>query len=205
MESKLKEIKFNKKGLIPAVIQDYFSGAVLMLAYMNEESLKKTLETGRTWFFSRSRQELWCKGEISGNKQFVKSIAYDCDGDSLLVKVEQTGVACHTGEETCFFNMLEGEEESAQAVLDVLYRLLLKRDKERPEKSYSTELFNEGLSKIKAKVEEEAGEVLEAADEDDKKHLVEEIADLTYHLFVLMVNKKVSLDDVKEELLRRRK
>ena len=204
MKKDIEKLKFDEKGLIPAIIQDYYTGEVLMMAFMNEEAFQKTLETNNTWFYSRSRQKLWKKGETSGNVQDIVSIAYDCDSDTLLIKVKQKGVACHTGEKSCFFNMLKGDPESADAILDVLFELMVEREKDRPDNSYSTKLFNEGLGKIKAKVDEESKEVLEAAEADNKEHLVNEIADLLYHLIVLMVEKKVSLNDVKEELLRRR-
>jgi phosphoribosyl-ATP pyrophosphohydrolase/phosphoribosyl-AMP cyclohydrolase len=212
----LNDLKFNEQGLIPAIVQDINNKDVLMMAYMNSESLQKTLQTGNTWFFSRSRQALWMKGETSGNTQLVKDIKYDCDNDTLLLLVEPAGPACHTGERTCFHRNLTEEinepeeiEELKSAiegnVLEQLYELIAGRQKEMPEGSYTTQLFTEGLPKIKAKVEEESDEVLEAADEDDKEHFIYEVGDLIYHLLVLMVEKEVTLDQVKKELHRRRK
>lgn len=195
----LGTLKFND-GLIPAIVRDARSGAVLTLAYMNEESLAKTLESGETWFWSRSRNELWHKGATSGNTQRVVHVAADCDRDALLVTVEKAGPACHTGAESCF--------ESAPPALpdlDGLSRVLKQRFEERPEKSYSTYLFNEGLDKILKKVGEEATEVVIAAKGQGRERLVSEVADLLFHVSVLLTNEGVSWADVGRELEARKR
>lgn len=215
----IENLRFDQSGLIPAIIQDYKTGQVLMMAYMNEEALKKTIETNKTWFYSRSRQKLWMKGEESGHVQEVKEIRYDCDGDALLIKVEQTGVACHTGHYSCFYRDIEGKEVEAKtldeqviyalgkegpAILFELYEVIESRKREMPEGSYTAYLFGKGLDKILKKVGEEAAEVIIAAKNPDKGETVYEIADLMYHLMVLMVEKDIELSDIFAELRKRR-
>ncbi|HEX7192153.1 MAG TPA: bifunctional phosphoribosyl-AMP cyclohydrolase/phosphoribosyl-ATP diphosphatase HisIE [Thermoanaerobaculia bacterium] len=189
-------VKFDANGLIPAIVRDSKSGAVLTLAYMNEESLAKTRECGETWFWSRSRNELWHKGATSGNTQRVVHIAEDCDGDALVVTVEPAGPACHTGAFSCF-------EDVPPLPLDRLMSVLRDRYEKRPEKSYSAYLFNEGRDKILKKIGEEATEVVIAAKGQGRERLTSEIADLVYHLSVLMVDEGMAWADVFEELGRR--
>ncbi|HZK57474.1 MAG TPA: bifunctional phosphoribosyl-AMP cyclohydrolase/phosphoribosyl-ATP diphosphatase HisIE [Clostridia bacterium] len=202
---KLKSLKFDEKGLIPAVVQDADTKEVLMLAYMNEDSLKKTLGTGETWFWSRSRKELWHKGETSGHVQKVKSISYDCDGDTLLVGVEQKGVACHTGARSCFFNLLylyEGErkERINSDIIEKLYAIITDRKENPRENSYTNYLFDEGLDKILKKVGEESAEVIIAAKNPDRNELIYETGDLLYHLLVLLKEKDVAPGEIFSEL-----
>lgn len=199
----VKQLKYDHNGLIPAIIQDVNSGAVLMLAYMNQESLRKTLEEGQTWFYSRSRQMLWNKGETSGNVQKVVGISYDCDADTLLVQVEQRGVACHEGSFSCFSKILQENTQSSATRAAILFRLeelLKKRKAERPEGSYTTYLFTEGLDKILKKVGEEATEVVIAAKGGVKGEVVYETADLIYHLLVMLRNEEIDLDEILREL-----
>ena len=199
----LKEIKFDEKGLIPAIVQDIKTKEVLMMAYMNEESLKKTLETNKTWFWSRSRQELWNKGATSGNIQKVVQVDYDCDGDSLLVLVEQKGVACHTGERSCFYNSIyKTTEEGAvgSEVLEQLYKIIDDRKINPVEGSYTKYLFDKGIDKILKKIGEESAEVIIAAKNPDKEAIVYETSDLIYHLFVLLREKGIPLEDIYKEL-----
>lgn len=220
--------------LIPAIIQDYKTGEVLMLAYMNSQSLSKSIETGRTWFWSRQRQKLWNKGETSGNFQLIKNIYYDCDKDTLLIKVEQTGSACHTGNRSCFFEELKiaGNQESITDdigktglgfmkcfnsnveknsendftnFLDGLYAIIKERILLQSENSYTYKLHLKGLDEIIKKFGEESIEVILAAKHQDKNNLVYEIADLFYHLTVLMVEKNTSYNEVIKELKSRRK
>jgi phosphoribosyl-ATP pyrophosphohydrolase/phosphoribosyl-AMP cyclohydrolase len=216
----IEKMNFDKEGvLIPAIIKDAISGQVLMLAYMNQEALAKTLETGKTWFYSRSRQELWMKGESSGHVQTVKEILFDCDQDSLLIKVEQNGVACHTGHYSCFFRNFEGQEverqlfdlkqvyetsASSPAILYELYEVIKDRQAKLPEGSYTTYLFQKGLDKILKKVGEENAEVIIAAKNRDKSEVIYETSDLLYHLMVLLVEQGVSLDEIFSELKSRR-
>jgi phosphoribosyl-AMP cyclohydrolase / phosphoribosyl-ATP pyrophosphohydrolase len=183
-------------NLIPAIIRDVRTGAVLTLAYMNEESLAKTRETGETWFWSRSRNELWHKGATSGNTQRVIHIATDCDGDALVVTVEPRGPACHTGAESCFADV-------PPLMLEQLMRILRDRHTQRPAGSYSTYLFNEGRDKILKKIGEEATEVVIAAKGNDRERIVSEIADLVFHLSVLMVDARIGWGDVEGELEKR--
>lgn len=202
---KLKGLKFDEKGLIPAIVQDADTKEVLMLAYMNEDSLKKTLGTGETWFWSRSRKELWHKGETSGHIQKVKSINYDCDGDTLLIGVEQKGVACHTGARSCFFNLLylyEGErgEKIDSDIIERLYAIITDRKENPRENSYTNYLFDEGLDKILKKVGEESAEVIIAAKNPDRNELIYETGDLLYHLLVLLKEKDVVPEEVFAEL-----
>ena len=203
----LEELKFDEKGLIPAVVQDARTHRVLTLAYMNRESLAITLREGRTCFYSRSRRTLWRKGETSGNVQRVVRVTADCDGDALLVEVEPAGPACHTGEESCFFRPLEGAPDGGAAQarfsLDGLYGLLLGRKAERTAGSYTTYLFDKGREKILKKVGEECTEVIIGAMKDNREETVFEVADLTYHVLVLLAEMGVTPDEVRAELARR--
>lgn len=201
-----------KDSLIPAIVQDYKTGEVLMLAYMNQESLQKTLETGYTWFFSRSRQKLWNKGETSGNKQKVVELRYDCDEDAYLVLVEQIGgIACHTGNRSCFYRQMFPEKKDVAnqptnfnlAFLLQLEQIIKQRQEDKPQGSYTASLFQAGKEKIIAKVKEEAEEVIKAAREEGNIRLTSETADLIYHLLVLLVNEGVSLKDAEQELEKR--
>ena len=182
----LDELKFDEKGLIPAIVVDDETGKVLTLAYMNRESLAISMEKKLTCFWSRSRQELWLKGETSGNYQHIVSITADCDGDALEVRVKKDGPACHTGEESCFHNPVLGENKE-KFKLEGLYQLLQSRKRELPEGSYTTYLFQKGLDKILKKVGEESTEVIIAGKAEDKAETIYEIADLAYHVLVLMV------------------
>jgi phosphoribosyl-ATP pyrophosphohydrolase/phosphoribosyl-AMP cyclohydrolase len=197
------ELKFDERGLIPAIVQDAGTKQVLTLAYMNAESLAISIAEGRTCFYSRSRQTLWRKGETSGNVQHIVSITADCDGDALVVEVQKTGPACHTGEESCFFNPVFVSPDVRKFSLSGLYALLEDRRKTLPEGSYTTYLFEKGLDKILKKVGEEATEVIIAAKAGDKNETVYEIADLVYHVLVLMVHSGIALSDVAQELARR--
>lgn len=209
-------VKFDEKGLVPAIVQEE-NGQVLMLAYMNEESLKKTIDTGYTWFYSRSRKSLWNKGETSGNKQKVREISYDCDGDALLIKVHQTGVACHTGTYTCFSGrqLLGGEEKgvavvapepqtSLTAVLNDLYNVIQDRRLNPVEGSYTNYLFDKGQDKILKKVGEEAVETVIASKNNSGEEVLYEMGDLWYHCLVLLAYHKLSPDQLLHELMRRR-
>ena len=199
------ELKFNDKGLIPAVVQDANTKEVLMVAYMNEDSLKETLEIGETVFYSRSRQELWHKGETSGNTQQVEEIYYDCDQDTLLILVEPEGPACHTGKVSCFYRKMAENKDNKERyekdeIINMLYKLIKSRKNELPEDSYTTYLFEEGIDKILKKIGEESSEVIIAAKNEPQKELVYETADLIYHLMVLLVEKDVNLDQIEAEL-----
>ena len=198
----IMKLKFDEKGLIPAIVVDAATNQVLTLAYMNEESLRISLEKRLTCFWSRSRQELWLKGETSGNYQHIVSITADCDYDALVVKVNKEGPACHLGEESCFHNPVLGEE-NAPFRLEGLYDLLMDRKATLPEGSYTTYLFQKGLDKILKKVGEESTEVIIAGKAEDKAETIYEIADLTYHVLVLMAQMGISVDDVKKELASR--
>ena len=193
----MNDLKFTD-GLIPAIVRDAKSGAVLTLAYMNEESLKKTLETGETWFWSRSRRELWHKGATSGNTQRVVGISADCDRDALVVTVEPAGPACHTGAESCF-------EDVPPLPLDALMAVLRDRREKRPEGSYTARLFDGGLPRILKKIGEEATEVVIAATSEGRERTVSEITDLVFHLSVLMTATDIAWPDVYDELNRRKK
>ena len=195
----LDELKFDEKGLIPAIVVDDETGKVLTLAYMNRESLKISMEKGLTCFWSRSRQELWLKGETSGNYQHIVSITADCDGDALEVRVKKDGPACHTGEESCFHNPILGEKAD-KFQLEGLYQLLVSRKKDLPEGSYTTYLFQKGLDKILKKVGEESTEVIIAGKAEDKAETIYEIADLAYHVLVLMVQMGISVEEIRGEL-----
>ena len=199
----IDELKFDEKGLIPAIVVDAVTKQVLTLAYMNRESLQITLEKGLTCFFSRSRQELWLKGETSGNYQHVVSITADCDKDALTVVVEPDGPACHLGTKSCFTNPVFQSEELHEFSLESLMSLIEGRKTEKKEGSYTTYLFEKGIDKILKKVGEENTEVIIAAKADDKKETIYEIADLTYHVMVLMIQMGISLEDIHRELASR--
>ncbi len=199
-EEIIKELKFDDKGLIPAVVQDFFTGEVLTVAYMNAESLKITLEEKMTCFFSRSRQELWRKGETSGNRQHIVSVKTDCDKDALVVKVIKDGPACHTGAESCFFNLLYKDNDKTDFSIDALYDLIKGRKTQMQEGSYTTYLFTKGLDKIMKKVGEECTEVIIGAAKNSKEETIYEISDLAYHILVLMVEMGISVDDIRKEL-----
>ncbi len=198
----ITSLKFDEKGLIPAIVVDDETNNVLTLAYMNAESLAISMEKKLTCFFSRSRQELWLKGETSGNYQHIISITADCDNDALVVRVKKDGPACHLGTDSCFNNLLFGEE-SDKFKLESLYQLLLGRKKDLPEGSYTTYLFQKGLDKILKKVGEETTEVIIAAKAEDKAETVYEIADLTYHVLVLMAQAGITVEDIRSELASR--
>ena len=196
----INKLKFDEKGLIPAVVVDAFTKEVLTLAYMNKESLKISMEKELTCFYSRSRDELWLKGETSGNYQHIVSITADCDMDALTIVVEKDGPACHTGTESCFTNTLWQSEDKAEFRMKKLYELLEGRKENMPEGSYTTYLFSKGLDKILKKVGEENTEVIIAAKAGDKPETIYEIADLAYHIMVLMVEMGISLEDIQKEL-----
>lgn len=216
MTFSIDQITYDAQGLVPAIVQDAVSKEVLMLAYMNSESLQRTIQTGDTWFWSRSRGELWNKGATSGHTQKVKSLRYDCDADTLLVLVEQVGPACHNGTYTCFTaNIPLGDEGSVQvaapaatagdrfAILGELEAVIASRDAERPEGAYTTYLFEKGVDKILKKVGEETAEVIIAAKNKDNDELRYEASDLIFHLMVLLRNNKLPLDDIMKELANR--
>lgn len=199
----LNTLKFDEKGLIPAVVVDALSKKVLTVAYMNRESLEISMKEGKTCFWSRSRQELWRKGETSGNFQHIVSITADCDRDALTVEVLKDGPACHLGTESCFNETVYQSEENHGFSIDGLMELLEGRKAYKPEGSYTTYLFEKGLDKILKKVGEESTEVIIAAKAEDKKETIYEIADLAYHVLVLMVEAGISLEDVRKELASR--
>ena len=200
---KIDELKFDEKGLIPAVVVDAHNKKVLTVAYMNRESLKISMEKELTCFYSRSRDELWLKGETSNNYQHIVSITADCDKDALTVVVEKEGPACHTGTESCFTNPVFQSENRAEFSMDGLYELLEGRKKDMPEGSYTTYLFQKGIDKILKKVGEESTEVIIAGKANDKKETVYEIADLAYHIMVMMVQMGISVEDVRKEIASR--
>lgn len=199
----IADLKFDANGLIPAVVQDFYTKNVLTVAYMNAESLAITLREKRTCFWSRSRRELWRKGETSGNVQHVVSVTADCDADALVVQVIKDGPACHLGTDSCFTNLLFCDEEVQQFSLDALYALLQQRDRERPEGSYTTYLFEKGTDKILKKVGEECTEVVIGAMKGSREETIFEVSDLCYHVLVLLVAMGISLDDVRKELASR--
>jgi len=213
----LDELKFDERGLMPVVVQDAVTREVLTVAYMNAESLGRTLAEGETWFWSRSRETLWHKGETSGHTQRVRGLSVDCDKDALVVLVEPSGPACHTGARSCFHNELEsnslfarnnqreqiGQSSSLGSTLDELYLLIESRQRVRPENSYTTYLFEQGLDKILKKIGEETSETIIAAKNEDAPAFVAEVSDLLYHLLVLLVERGVKLEEVKAELARR--
>ncbi len=200
---KIEELKFDENGLIPAIVVDAVTKKVLMLAYMNAESLRITMKKGKTCFYSRSRKALWLKGETSGNYQNVVSITADCDKDALTVVVEKEGPACHTGAESCFFNPVFESESLQEFSLQALMQLIEGRKTEKKEGSYTTYLFEKGTDKILKKIGEESTEVIIAGKADDKKETVYEIADLCYHVLVLMIQMGISLEDIHKELASR--
>jgi phosphoribosyl-ATP pyrophosphohydrolase/phosphoribosyl-AMP cyclohydrolase len=214
-DKEVSKVKFDAHGLIPAIIQDVRTREVLMMAYMNRESLARTMATGETWFWSRSRQQLWHKGETSGHVQKVKAMYYDCDADTILVLAEQTGAACHTGERTCFHNLLAGREQprpgdddvqadTGAGIINEVYKVVMSRKAERPEGSYTTYLFNKGLDKILKKVGEETAEVIIGAKNRNREEVVYETADLLYHLLVLLGEQDINPEEVYAELAKRR-
>ncbi len=199
-------IKYDDRGLVPAIVQDYLDGTVLMMAWMNAESLQKTLDTGETWFWSRSRQEFWHKGETSGHLQHVKDIRYDCDSDALLVTVEQVGdIACHTGERSCFHQISATKVAPPADTLSDLYATICDRRDHPREGSYTQTLFAGGDNKILKKIGEEAAEVVMACKDDDPDQLAGEVADLFYHTLVAIAHHRVSIRDVYRKLQSRRK
>ena len=200
---KIDELKFDANGLIPAIVVDAVDGKVLMLAYMNKESLEISINEGTTCFWSRSRQELWRKGETSGNRQHILSIKADCDRDTLTVLVKKDGPACHTGAETCFNDLVYSSGNDEPFSLDSLMELLKGRKAELPEGSYTTYLFQKGIDKILKKVGEESTEVIIAGKANDKAEAIYEIADLTYHVMVMMTEMGISVDEVRAELASR--
>ena len=199
----IEELKFDEKGLIPAIVVDAKSLKVLTLAYMNKESLQISMEEKRTCFWSRSRQELWRKGETSGNVQHIVDITADCDRDALVVQVEKEGPACHLGNDSCFVDQVFESDELHPFCLQSLYDLLLGRKAEKPEGSYTTYLFEKGIEKILKKVGEECTEVIVAAKGDDKKETIYELADLCYHSMVLMAQMGITVEEVRDELASR--
>ena len=199
----IEKLRFDEKGLIPAIVVDAVSKKVLTLAYMNRESLQISMEKELTCFWSRSRQELWLKGETSGNYQHIVSITADCDGDALVVMVEPEGPACHLGTESCFEYPVYQSETRREFSYEGLMKLIAGRKLERKEGSYTTYLFDKGLDKILKKIGEESTEVIIAAHANDKKETVYEIADLAYHVMVLMTEMGISLEDIHKELASR--
>ena len=193
------ELRFDEKGLIPAIVQDHYTKEVLTLAYMNAETLALTIAEKRTVFWSRSRQEIWRKGETSGNVQKVVSITADCDGDALVVEVVKNGPACHTGAESCFFNEVYLSDEVKRFSWEGLYELIKGRKTDPKEGSYTTYLFEKGMDKILKKVGEESTEVVIAGAKKDKEEAIYEIADLAYHIMVLMVELGITVEDITRE------
>ena len=219
-----EEIKLNPQGLLPAILQDNNTNEVLMLGYMNLEALKKTLETGRAWFWSRSRQKLWLKGETSGNYQLVRELILDCDKDTMLVKVDPEGPTCHTGNKSCFYNILKDQYEDKKISCDEnssasncnqqnqdnsffsqLYNIISDRKKYPQSESYTSGLLEKGIDRIGKKVGEEASEVIIAGKNEDRDEIIYESADLIYHLFVLLVLNDITLTDIENELANRHK
>ncbi|MBQ4119020.1 MAG: bifunctional phosphoribosyl-AMP cyclohydrolase/phosphoribosyl-ATP diphosphatase HisIE [Clostridia bacterium] len=199
----ISDLKFDKNGLIPAIVVDSVSKKVLTLAYMNEQSLKISMEKGLTCFYSRSRNELWLKGETSGNYQHIVSITADCDNDALVVLVDKEGPACHTGSDSCFTKSVYESDERNEFSPEILFNLIKGRKTEKKEGSYTTYLFEKGIDKILKKVGEECTEVIIAGKADDKKETIYEIADLYYHVMVLMIEMGISIEDIFKELASR--
>ena len=199
----IDKLKFDEKGLIPAIVVDADTKKVLTLAYMNKESLEISMEKGLTCFYSRSRQELWLKGETSGNYQHIVSITADCDYDALTVVVKKDGPACHTGADSCFNDLVYESDEYSAFSLDSLMELIKGRKTDKKEGSYTTYLFEKGIDKILKKVGEECTEVIIAGKADDKKETIYEVADLTYHVMVMMIEMGISLEDIHNELASR--
>ena len=201
----LDQIRYNEQGLVPAIAQDYLDGTVLMMAWMNQESLQKTIETGETWYWSRSRQELWHKGATSGHIQKVRSLRYDCDSDALLVTVEQIGdIACHTGERSCFHQLDKTKKAPPADTLSEVYRVIRDRQENPNENSYTCQLFAGGDNKILKKVGEESAEVVMACKDDDSQAIASEVADLFYHTLVAIAHHNVDIRDVYRQLQSRR-
>ena len=201
--TKIEELKFDEKGLIPAVVVDAATKKVLTVAYMNKESLEISMKEGTTCFWSRSRQELWRKGETSGNKQHIVSITADCDKDALTVEVYKDGPACHLGTDSCFNNTVFESDEREEFSLEALMKVIEGRKIDKKEGSYTTYLFEKGIDKILKKVGEECTEVIIAGKADDKAETIYEISDLVYHVMVLMIQMGISIDDIKNELASR--
>jgi len=201
--SVIDEVAFDDKGLVPCVVQDWRTGEVLTLAYMNREALERTLSSGETHFWSRSREELWHKGETSGNVQRVRSLRYDCDADALLALVDPAGPACHTGERTCFYRTLGEPAVAIHEALPALARTLAERAEDLPEASYTAELLRAGPAKVGEKVEEEAEEVARAARDESSERVQEEAADVLYHLGVLLQTRDLGFSDALDELTSR--
>ena len=199
----MERLKFDEKGLIPAIVQDYYSKEVLTVAYMNRESLEITMKEGTTCFYSRSRHQLWRKGETSGNTQKVVSIKSDCDHDALVIEVIKKGPACHTGAESCFFNLEYVGEGRTPFSYNALYDMIKGRKTSPKEGSYTTYLFDKGMDKILKKVGEESTEVIIAGAKNDKEETIYEIADLAYHIMVMMVEQGIRMEDITAELSRR--
>lgn len=200
-------INFDEEGLVPAIAQEYSTGKVLMLAYMNKESLEKTLSTGRAHYFSRSRNKLWLKGETSGNIQEVKAVYYDCDEDAILLSVHQTGTACHTGEESCFFRMFgngnSAKNQKPSDILAELFKTIKNRKIASPDKSYVASLYVKGIDKILDKIKEESSELIDAVKKGEKKEVIHETADLLFHNLVLLSATDIDLQEILDELRKR--
>ena len=199
----IDKLKFDDNGLIPSIIIDYYTKEVLTLAYMNKESLEISLKEGKTCFYSRSRKELWRKGETSKNYQHIQSIKSDCDNDALIIEVIKEGPACHTGAESCFMNEVYQKENYKDFSIYKLYELIRGRKINMTEGSYTTYLFNSGIDKILKKIGEESSEVIIGAKNDSKEEIIYELSDLLYHSLVLMVEKNITLNDIKDELSKR--
>jgi phosphoribosyl-ATP pyrophosphohydrolase/phosphoribosyl-AMP cyclohydrolase len=202
----VEKLKFDEKGLIPVITQSYYTGKILMQAYANKEAIKKTIETGYATYFSRSRNKIWVKGETSGNKQKIVKIKVDCDEDSILYLVEDYGVACHTGKESCFYRDIdfkEDEKPDAYEILHSLYEKIKERKENKPEGSYVASLFEKGSNKIIQKVGEEAVETVIALKNKNKEEIVYETSDLIFHLIVALVDAGIKLEDIQNELLKR--
>ena len=204
----MAEIQLDEKGLVPAVAQNATTGEVIMLGYMNPGSIKRTLEGGGVWFYSRSRSDLWHKGEVSGNYMRIKSASMDCDGDTILLQVEPDGPICHTGNPTCFFTSFDElpefvKEEKGPGVMEELFSVIQDRKRDMPEGSYTAQLLKEGVDRISQKVIEEAGEAAIAGVKGDKEHLVRELGDLFYHALVLLSASGARPEDVWQELRQR--
>ncbi|HAA28711.1 MAG TPA: bifunctional phosphoribosyl-AMP cyclohydrolase/phosphoribosyl-ATP diphosphatase [Cyanobacteria bacterium UBA8553] len=200
------KIRYDERGLVPAIVQDYLDGTVLMMAWMNQDSLQKTLDTGDTWFWSRSRSELWHKGETSGHLQKVRSLRYDCDSDALLISVEQIGdIACHTGERSCFHQVNESKEAPPADTLSQVFEVIRDRRDNPVEDSYACKLLAGGDNKILKKIGEESAEVVMACKDDDKDAIAGEVADLFYHSLVALAHHGVDLKDVYRKLQQRRR
>ncbi len=210
-----ENLKLNKKGLLPAILQDYKTGQVLMLAYMNEEAFEKTINSGKATFWSRSRQEIWVKGETSGNYQYVKDIKIDCDNDTLLLLVNPEGPACHTGNESCFYRKIDNDlsnqkeekynigERQKYLFYNKLYEIIVDRKENPVENSYTSSLLKKGIDRIAKKIGEEASEVIIASKNEDNEEIIYETADLIYHLFIMLVLYDIKISDIEEELEKR--